>query len=236
MVDKEKNLFIIGDVHGCWHTYSALLGHWEPDTELLIQVGDLVDRGRYSHKCLETSRNLELTHPDGVVFLKGNHELMMIKFLQGKDPRDHWIVNGGRETLLGFAEAVLDILSWRGWLEERGLVWENQHVLVSHAGVSFTENPFDEENRQGVLWNRGTLRDVGKIQVIGHTPQIGGKAAFTESPPSWNVDTGAFRGICLTGIKMDASGVVLEEINIPTDPRDIYEKRVDHLAYALFTK
>ncbi len=39
------NLFIIGDVHGCFHTFSELLTHRDPATEHLIQVGDLVDRG-----------------------------------------------------------------------------------------------------------------------------------------------------------------------------------------------
>ena len=32
------NLLIIGDVHGCFHTFSELLTHWRPATEYLIQV------------------------------------------------------------------------------------------------------------------------------------------------------------------------------------------------------
>lgn len=221
MGEDGKNLFIIGDVHGCWHTYSAMLGHWDTNREILIQVVDLVDRGRYSHKCLEISRQLEQLFPGQAIFLKGNHEQMMIKFLKGMDQRDHWIKNGGRETLLGFADAGLDILFWLTWLEERTLFWENKDVFVSHAGISDTLEPFDEEGRQGVLWNRTALRDIGKIQVIGHTPQTHGRATYSVQPPFWNVDTGAFRGICLTGIKLDPTGKLLEEINISTDLRDI---------------
>ncbi|WP_209329659.1 metallophosphoesterase [Lunatimonas salinarum] len=217
----KRNLFVIGDVHGCWHTYIKLLQHWNPETELLIQVGDLVDRGLYSNRCLEKSKELEEGFPGRAVFLKGNHELMMIKYLIGEDLRNHWLVNGGKETLSSFANVESLAEEWVDWLGRRDLFWQNDAVFVSHAGISHTNDPFVEENRHGILWNRGLLRDLGKLQVIGHTPQINGRATFISDPPSWNVDTAAFRGVCLTGIKLDMAGALLEEINIPTDPRDI---------------
>ncbi|MCC5938367.1 MAG: metallophosphoesterase [Lunatimonas sp.] len=221
MRESKKNLFVIGDVHGCWHTYTELLSHWNPESERLIQVGDLVDRGRFSNWCLQKSKELEEAFPGEAIFLKGNHEHMMIKYLIGEDQRDHWIINGGRETLSSFADAGLEAHEWLEWLSGRELFWQNDAVFVSHAGISHTNDPFVEENRHGVLWNRGALKDLGKLQVIGHTPQMEGKATFVGDPPSWNVDTGAFRGVCLTGIKLDVTGVLLEEINIATDSRDI---------------
>ena len=42
------NLFVVGDIHGCYYTWRQLLLHWQPAQERLIQLGDLVDRGKYS--------------------------------------------------------------------------------------------------------------------------------------------------------------------------------------------
>ncbi|HHY83190.1 MAG TPA: hypothetical protein GX505_11035 [Clostridiales bacterium] len=43
--------------------------------------------------------------------------------------------------------------------------------IVSHAGIAKNcLNPLDEANGQGLLWNRGEIKNIGKIQVIGHTP------------------------------------------------------------------
>lgn len=220
MDDREKDIFIIGDVHGCWYTYSEMLGYWNPENEILIQLGDLVDRGNFSHRCLIRSQELEYKYPEEAFFLKGNHEHMMLDYLKESDERN-WMYNGGKSTLTGFAKEGLDAEAWIPWLEQRELYWQNGSVFVSHAGIGETVYPFDEANPHGVLWTRGPLKDIGKLQVIGHTPQISGKATYRINPPCWNIDTGAFRGICLTGLKLNCNGKIKEEINIPTDGRDI---------------
>jgi len=46
-------VFIIGDVHGCYHTFLAMLEFWNKDEEMLIQIGDLIDRGSYSPEVLQ---------------------------------------------------------------------------------------------------------------------------------------------------------------------------------------
>jgi len=221
MENKKTSLFIIGDVHGCWHTYQELLNHWDPENELLIQLGDLVDRGNFSPQCLELSQELQLEFPDRTVFLRGNHEQMMLRYLQGVDTTGHWLNNGGTSTMAGFSNFSLQPSDFMEWLESREMVWENESVFVSHAGVTHADNPFDVDDRMGVLWNRGPWKNIGKLQVIGHTPQVDGKARFTTDPPVWNIDTGAFRGICLTGIKFDYLGHLLEEVNIPTHELDV---------------
>nr|MBI1232320.1 serine/threonine protein phosphatase [Cytophagales bacterium] len=221
MKNERTNLFIIGDVHGCWNTYQEMLACWNPEQEVLIQVGDLIDRGNFSPQCLELSRDIASEFPDRTFFLRGNHEQMMLRYLRGEDTTGHWLSNGGTSTLVGFSEAKISAEDYLEWLHERSLVWENDSVIVSHAGITNADDPFDVDNRNGVLWNRGPYKDVGKIQVIGHTPQLDGKATFSANPPVWNIDSGAFKGVCLTGIKLDANGEVWEEINIPTHDADI---------------
>lgn len=221
MENEKTNLFIIGDVHGCWNTYQELLTHWNPENETLIQVGDLVDRGNFSPQCLELSKDIYREFPDRTVFLRGNHEQMMLRYLKGEDTTGHWLINGGKSTLAEFSNLRMPPADYQDWLEERELVWENEFVCVSHAGITDVENPFDVDDRMGVLWNRGPWKNIGKLQVIGHTPQLNGKAAFSTDPPVWNVDTGAFKGFCLTGIKLDTNGNLTEEINISTHESDV---------------
>jgi serine/threonine protein phosphatase 1 len=221
MENNKKALFVIGDVHGCWNTYQELLAFWNPENEFLIQVGDLVDRGNYSLQCLELSKELHLEFPDRTVFLRGNHEQMMLRYLRGEDTTGHWLSNGGSSTLAGFSNTGVSPIDYLGWLEQSELIWQNESVCVSHAGITVAENPYDVDDRFGVLWNRGPWKNIGKVQVIGHTPQLNGKAAFNPNPPVWNIDTGAFKGVCLTGVKFDAAGNFFEEINIPTHESDV---------------
>ena len=34
------NTFIIGDIHGCFHTLEKMLTHWEPQDQKLVFVGE----------------------------------------------------------------------------------------------------------------------------------------------------------------------------------------------------
>jgi serine/threonine protein phosphatase 1 len=214
-------LFIIGDVHGCFHTFLKLLEKWNPKKEYLIQVGDLIDRGHFSPLVLKLSYDIKFSFKDQSVFLKGNHEQLMIDYLNGKDPRKVWEFNGGADTLLQFEKEGVDPKFYLKWLENLPLYWENESVLISHAGVSEKVNDSNYlEDQHGLLWNRDPLRNLGKLQVIGHTPRMDGQPEFTPSSNSWNIDTGAYRSICLTALRLDEKGHFQEFISVPTDNRD----------------
>ncbi|AGA76761.1 metallophosphoesterase [Echinicola vietnamensis] len=215
-------LFIIGDVHGCYHTFQQMLEHWDPSKERLIQVGDLIDRGNYSVEVLQQAKCLSEKYHGDAVFLRGNHEQMMIDHLENGKIGGSWLFNGGEYTLQQFKEKNIPVESMLHWLRNTALKWESPSLLVSHAGIGKkTLNPYDLHAQDGILWNRGRLKKLPKIQVIGHTPQQNGRANFTTASQHWNIDTGAYRGICLTGLKLQENGLFLEEINIPTDERDL---------------
>ena len=75
------NLFIIGDIHGCYNSFKSLLTNWNKETDLLIQLGDLIDRGNNNPQTIKLCR--ELQEKNGAIFLKGNHELMAIRHYDG---------------------------------------------------------------------------------------------------------------------------------------------------------
>ena len=94
------NLLIVGDVHGCYYTFQSLLEeHWHPETEILIQVGDLIDRGKHTPLTVEYCRTLSERYPERAIFLKGNHEYEMIEHDQ-RGPNTNWLRQCGKETLM----------------------------------------------------------------------------------------------------------------------------------------
>ncbi|MGV6380979.1 metallophosphoesterase, partial [Escherichia coli] len=50
-----RNIFVVGDLHGCYTLLMNELGKvsFDPACDLLISVGDLVDRGAENVECLE---------------------------------------------------------------------------------------------------------------------------------------------------------------------------------------
>jgi serine/threonine protein phosphatase 1 len=213
------NYFVIGDVHGCYHTFKNMINkYWNKENEMLIQLGDLIDRGRNSPQMVQLAIQLSADFPDQVTFLKGNHEFEIIDHFTNQ-PNTNWLRQCGNDTLKQYKKINRDCKSDVSWLSELPLNWENKHIFISHAGISeLTENPFDENDEFGVLWNRSPLKNIGKLQIIGHTPTDRPKYDVTSN--AWNIDTGAAYLGYLTGVKIKANGQIIEFIREDTDPRD----------------
>lgn len=213
------NYFIIGDIHGCYYTFLKLLKKWNPKNEYLILVGDLIDRGNFSawvvKKCIEI-----VEHNKNCMILKGNHEAEFVEYIK-KGRNENWTRQGGSETLLNFKANNLDFEKTANWFDKMPLFFETSFIHISHAGISATDFPYHESNPDGVLWNRSQLKNIGKVQIHGHTPLKTNDALFNKSSNSWNIDSGAYYGFGLTGIKLNQDAKILETINIRTDERDI---------------
>jgi len=220
-VERSK-LFVVGDVHGCLNTFEALVAkHWNPEKEILVQVGDLINRGNYCIETIAFCKELEDRCPGRTAFMKGNHEWDLLQYLKGS-PRLKWLRGGGSKLLKQLYENPEEYAPFVEWIRKLPLSWENQSTFVSHAGWSITtSNPFEEDNRLSVLNNRRPILNIGKTQVIGHTPQKSGKPKYDKRGNCWTVDTGAYLGIGLCGVKVSKKGNVKEVCYLSTDKRDI---------------
>lgn len=93
---------IIGDVHGCYESLNELLNVLIKKFEInsFYFVGDLIDRGPYSKEVIDILLKLDYDKH----FLLGNHEDMMLDFLDGELRYDNnlWFDNGGMPTLKSF--------------------------------------------------------------------------------------------------------------------------------------
>lgn len=87
--DREYELLVVGDLHGCYSCLKAALlqadfftkvqaHHDDPERAPymgLVLLGDYIDRGRYSYSgILRTAMQLFLAAPEHVFVLRGNHE------------------------------------------------------------------------------------------------------------------------------------------------------------------
>src|SRR5215467_14248851 len=104
MSDKRHKasgrLYALGDVHGCADELESILKAIAPTAgDTVVFVGDYVDRGPASSAVVELALALEKTRAE-TVFLKGNHEDMMLSFL-GLPGRygESFLFNGGISTM-----------------------------------------------------------------------------------------------------------------------------------------
>ncbi len=84
--------FVVGDIHGCFSIFENLIKNinFNPEVDRMISVGDLIDRGPDSLKCLSLIREPWF---HSVI---ANHEVMMLdKFFGGYRGGHYWWDNGG---------------------------------------------------------------------------------------------------------------------------------------------
>ncbi len=200
-------VLIVGDVHGCYHTFRKLVKeHWNPQEEILIQIGDLVNKGLHSAECVQYAMKLEKEYPGKVVFLKGNHE----NYFCGR-PKTGDYAKCYKRFKRELKAINLDKKVALGWMESLPLKWENDELFISHAGIGKTAvNPYDVNSQNSILTNRLPVKRIGKIQVKGHT-LIGNKPLFKVNENAWYIDTGAWYKKYLSALRF-TQNIELPEI------------------------
>jgi serine/threonine protein phosphatase 1 len=176
-----QRVIAIGDVHGCATALRTLLDAIRPLTgDTIVTLGDCVDRGPDSRDVIR--QVLALRDVCQVVSLLGNHEEMMLNYLDGRPQPDDWLVCGGAATLASYGEgqSTADVppehvCFIRGW----GDYFETDTHFFCH-GKYEPHQPLDQQRWRLLRWD--SLRDgvpgphySGKTAVVGHTPQRGGE-------------------------------------------------------------
>lgn len=225
---EGNRLYVIGDIHGRGDLLDRMIGavtsdlaaHPAADT-LVVTVGDYVDRGPDSRGVIERLRNNPF--PTHYIALKGNHELLLERFLIDPQVAEHWRRFGGLETLHSYGVPVGDVARGRGYLEAsralaqaipaahldflaslRTSLTVGRH-FICHAGVR-PGLPLEQQTEEDLLWIREPFltsrADFGKIVVHGHTPAEHPELVSNRI----NVDTGAFVTGRLTCAVLEGDG------------------------------
>lgn len=146
---SERTVFALGDIHGRLDLLEAALAIVAREKEaddMLVFLGDLIDRGPDSLACVRTA----MSALPGMErkFLCGNHEQMArgaLATLFGDTRADEeltciWLANGGRALIAEHGEG-LENGRWTppavfvDYLSGLEISWRSGNVLFVHAGV-----------------------------------------------------------------------------------------------------
>lgn len=183
---EYNRLFVVGDLHGCYEEFLDKLEQIKFDfnRDIVISVGDLVDRGRESFKCLELVK-----HP-WFKAIRGNHEQMCLEAAIAPEMRAFHQRHGGqwlydlstnmykdalklcldlpivleitfKGKIYGFIHADINENDWNGF---------KQKLLESNYFSSNTQSTL-----QRALWGRGRIRSAQNnknMEIISGINQI----------------------------------------------------------------
>ena len=225
-VPEGMRVYAIGDIHGCLVELNALLAKIEDDSAAydgdarLIFLGDYVDRGPDSKGVLDRL----LATPDRFKthFVRGNHDQILLDFLENPALFRDWRDFGGRETLMSYGVTPPRFDNEEAYAEARNVLRSNMpesHVdflgglqysvaiggyYFVHAGVR-PGVALDRQSEEDLLWIRDEFllsnTDFGLTVVHGHTPMD----APVRRPNRISVDTGAYATGKLTSAVLEGT-------------------------------
>jgi len=175
----SNQLIAIGDIHGCSQSLIALWKKLETYSDsTFIFIGDYIDRGPDSKGVVDFLLNAQ--EERDCIFLRGNHEQMLLDSLQSK--RDYnWLLNGGDTTLQSYnADGAEQIPEDHTELyRSTELFYETEEDFFVHAGVPpyqpIKKSIESDEFYDFFLWGRDHIDSFEtpweKTVVFGHTPR-----------------------------------------------------------------
>jgi serine/threonine protein phosphatase 1 len=217
-------LYAIGDIHGRDDLLERLTLLVHDDAyrrqarrNVVVYLGDYVDRGGQSRAVIDRLLNAPLPGFEAV-HLKGNHEDIMLRFLDDISIAPSWLSYGGMETLESYGVAPprpdappAELLRAQealkrnlprehlDFLRRLRLSHEEGDYVFVHAGVR-PGVPLAAQREEDMLWIREEFllshSSFGRIVVHGHT--------ITRDPDvrqnRIGIDTGAFASGRLTAL------------------------------------
>jgi serine/threonine protein phosphatase 1 len=218
-------IYAVGDVHGCLDDLLSLEraimanGKNLPGRKLIIMLGDYVDRGPASSQVID---HLLAPPPAGFerICLAGNHEVVMLDYIDGRLGLADWMSMGAASTLLSYGidhdrlaqiyrssrqidEVIRKTIpaAHIAFLRSLPILVEAQRFIFVHAGVRpevdlERQSDYDLAFIRSEFYERAHL--LKKYVVHGHTPVAEAKRDGMRV----NIDTGAVFGGRLTALRI----------------------------------
>src|SRR3569623_367370 len=218
-------VYAISDVHGCLDQLLELERVGAADAlnfdgeTWLVTVGDHIDRGPRSREVIEHVMGLA---PDGLrrFALLGNHEAMLLDFIENPAANAYYLDEGGSETLASYGidldaplrsqsgalqalEAFPDV--HRRFIAELPLYLSLPGWLFVHAGIR-PGVPLNMQTDDDLIWIRApfltSMRTGGLRVVHGHTPG----RYIVSTPHRIDIDTHCFHTGRLSAVRVTPDG------------------------------
>ena len=170
--------------------------------DMLVFLGDYIDRREDSHKVVDLLIKLKKEYPDQIKMLRGNHEQMLLDAIKPSMTSHNylfWMQNGGENSLLGYVRRakqevdnpyIIERIRVRDYIplkhieffESLPYYFEFEDYIFVHAGCDPTKLLFNQD-KNALLFDRSLYSIVRdrlnkvplpweKVVVTGHN---GGK-------------------------------------------------------------
>jgi serine/threonine protein phosphatase 1 len=236
---RAQRTFVVGDLHGCNEELEQLLDAIEPtDRDRICFLGDYVDRGPSPRGVIERLLRLSNEGPS-CVFLKGNHEDMLLSYLvfEGRYC-EAFIVNGGDANIdiygigpvEGAAAAERMPPDHLEFLRSLQLSARFGDFLCVHAGVRPSVS-LEEQSDEDLLWIREEFIEVehsfGCVILYGHTPQ---RTLRVHLPFKLGLDTGLVYGNLLSCFELESKEIIQVRRHTGSIVRRSLRSEFEHVA------
>jgi serine/threonine protein phosphatase 1 len=228
-VPAGMRIYAIGDLHGradlleqAFERIDKDLSAFPIEHSIEVFVGDYIDRGNASATVI--SHLIQRSSLREMVFLRGNHEVLLQEFLKNPTILRDWQQIGGLETLVSYGLQP-PINSTRQQQVELAAALEqtmpqSHHeffktlrssfvcgdYFFAHAGVR-PGVPLSKQKEEDLFWIRNEFLDCTdtfeKVVVHGHTP-VKEPEIY---PNRINIDTGAYATGRLTCLSLEADQI-----------------------------
>jgi len=205
--------FVIGDIHGGLRALNQVLEKANvTQNDTLIFLGDYVDGWSESPQVIDFL--IGLSQKQTCIFIRGNHDELLLDWLQSNRDNPLWFEHGGQATVLAYAnvdettkQKHIDFL-----LNLVNYYLDSSNRLFVHAGFTNLNGVNHEYFPKMFYWER-TLWEMAvsldksmssedilypkrlklyKEIYIGHTPVTRiDKTTPVQMANVWNIDTGA---------------------------------------------
>lgn len=208
---KERKM-VLGDIHGELEALIEVfeLSSFDFTNDLLIQIGDICDRGISSYDVVELLKKCKK-----LILIEGNHDQWFKNFMNSNmhEVDELWMQQGGMATLDSYSRNKLNP-------RVHELFYSTQVPYhIDAANNCFVHGGFDrkykiaDQDKEGLAWDRNLVNEMMSCSpgqklttadhfnhiYIGHTPTI-----YWDDPEPitrggiTNIDTGSGKGGKLT--------------------------------------
>lgn len=220
--------FVIGDIHGALKALVEVIELIEIESgDCLIFLGDYVDG--YSDSPAVIDYLLDLQQKQSCIFLRGNHDELLLNWFTNKIENPLWLNHGGKSTVNAYQNVdAVRREKHIAFLTNLLPYYIDNNRLFIHAGFSNLKGVLHEYDARTFSWDRTLWETAVALDpsldktsskypkrfklyeeiYIGHTPvtQIGMQLP-TKLACVWNVDTGAGFGAYLSAIEINSKDI-----------------------------
>lgn len=195
MARLRTRIIVVGDIHGRIEPLQSLVDNLAPFDRPIVFLGDYVNRSHESRQVLDTLLALQRNAEHGAEFLLGNHDHALLKFLNRELDFASFALMGGAQTIRSYLsgsitpDAIERFITMfpqehRQFLEALRTHWEDDSVLVAHAGPDLA-NPDDRSLAVMALQSHPELfsasaRMPKDLVVVGHYIQSAGRPYLSD--------------------------------------------------------